>query len=209
VRLIGEVKRASPSKGPLRPDLDAAALAAEYEANGAAAVSVLTDQRFFGGSLDDLRAAQQATGLPVLRKDFVLDPYQVYETRAVGADALLLIVAALDDETLLQLHSLARVLGMAALVEVHDEAELRRALAIRPAIVGVNNRDLRTFAVDLSMTARLRPLVPGEIVFVSESGIQTRADVQRLAALDVDAMLVGEALMRARDPGRRVRELVG
>jgi indole-3-glycerol phosphate synthase len=209
VSLIAEVKRASPSKGLLRGDLDAAALACEYEANGALAISVLTDERFFQGSLDHLRAVRRAVRRPVLRKDFILDPYQVYEARAAGADAVLLIVAALSDDELLALHRLVDELGMAALVEVHDKAELERALDISPRIVGVNNRDLRTFDVDLETTARLRPLIPADVILVAESGVHTRADVARLAAIGADAMLVGEALVRAQDPGRKIRELVG
>lgn len=209
LRLIAEVKRASPSKGLLRPELDPAALALEYEAGGAAAVSVLTDAHYFQGSLADLRAVRQATRLPVLRKDFVLDPYQVYEARAAGADGVLLIVAALGDEELAVLHRLVESLGMAALVEVHDREELKRALAVEPRILGVNNRDLRTFEVTLETTARLRPLVPPDVVLVAESGIQTKADVARLAAMGVDATLVGEALVRARDVGQKMRELAG
>jgi indole-3-glycerol phosphate synthase len=208
VRLIAEIKRASPSRGPLRPDLDPAALAAAYEANGAAAVSVLTDRRYFRGRLADLRAVCARVTLPVLRKDFILDPYQVYEARAAGADAVLLIVAALDDRQLAALHALAHQLGMDALVEVHSKVELARALSVGPTIVGVNNRDLRTFEVDLGTTARLRPLVPPDVVFVAESGVRSRADVERLAALGAHAMLVGEALVVAPDVGRAVRELV-
>jgi indole-3-glycerol phosphate synthase len=208
VRLIAEVKRASPSKGLLRQDLDAVALSREYEASGAAAISVLTDEHFFQGSLDHLRAVRQNVGLPVLRKDFVLDPYQVYEARAAGADAVLLIAAALSDDDLAALHRLVQQVGMVALVEVHDETELERALRIEPRVVGVNNRNLRTFEVDLETTARLRPLVPADVVLVSESGVHTRADVARLAAIGADAMLVGEALVRATDVGRKVRELL-
>jgi indole-3-glycerol phosphate synthase len=209
VRLIAEIKRASPSKGPLRPDLDAVALAAEYEAHGAAAISVLTDGRFFQGSLDDLRAVRQRVELPILRKDFVVDPYQLYEARAAGADAVLLIVAALADGNLGALHRLAGDLGLAALVEVHDAAELVRALKIGPRFVGVNNRDLRTFEVNLDTTLRLRSLVPGGVILVAESGVHRRADVERLAAAGVDAVLVGEALVRAENAGRQIRELVG
>lgn len=208
VRLIAEVKRASPSKGLLRHDFDAVALACEYEANGAAAISVLTDQHFFQGSLDHLRAVRQNVDLPVLRKDFILDSYQVYEARAAGADATLLIVVALGDGDLKALHRLVHELGMTALVEVHNETELERALEIGPRIVGVNNRDLRTFEVDLETTARLRPLVPAEVVLVAESGVHTREDVARLAAIGADAMLVGEALVRAEDIGQKVQELV-
>lgn len=208
VSLIAEVKRASPSAGLLRADLDPAALATEYEQAGAAALSVLTDGRYFQGSLDDLRAARAAVSLPVLRKDFLVSPYQVYEARAAGADALLLIVAVLDDEALGELYRLAGALGMAALVEVHDEAELQRALAIAPAVVGVNNRDLHTFRVDLDTTARLRAQIPDEILLVAESGIRTPDDVAHLAAIGADAMLVGETLVRAPSPYQTARELV-
>lgn len=207
--LIAEVKRASPSKGLLRHDFDAVALACEYEANGAAAVSVLTDQRFFQGDLGHLQAVRQNVGLPVLRKDFILDPYQVYEARAAGADAILLIVAALSDGELASLYRLVRELGMAALVEVHNAAELERALHIRPRLVGVNNRDLRTFEVNLETTARLRPLIPTEVTLVAESGVHTRADVTRLEAIGADAMLVGESLVQAEDIGRKIQELIG
>jgi indole-3-glycerol phosphate synthase len=209
VSLIAEIKRASPSKGLLRPDLDPVALAGEYEANGAAAISVLTDQHFFRGCLDHLRAVREAVRLPVLRKDFILESYQVYEARAAGADAVLLIVASLGDAALGALYGLVCQLGMDALVEVHDEAELARALAIRPRIVGVNNRDLRTFEVDLETTARLRALIPDDVVLVAESGVHTPDDVARLRAIGADAMLVGESLVRADDAGAKVRELLG
>ena len=210
VSLIAEVKRASPSKGLLRPDLDPVALAREYEANGAAAISVLTDERFFGGRLAHLQAVRrEVPRVPVLRKDFLLEAYQVFEARAAGADAVLLIVAVLSDDELQSLYGLVRRLQMAALVEVHDEAELARALAIEPRIVGVNNRDLRTFRVDLETTARLRALIPEEVVLVAESGVHNADDVVRLEKIGADAMLVGEALVRAEDVGGKVRELVG
>jgi indole-3-glycerol phosphate synthase len=209
VSLIAEVKRASPSKGLLRPDFDPVALACAYESNGAVAISVLTDEHFFQGSLDHLRTVRQSVSLPVLRKDFVIDPYQVYEARAACADAILLIVAALSDTDLTLLHQLARRVGMAALIEVHDETELERALKGRPQLVGVNNRDLRTFEVDLETTARLRPHVPADVVLVAESGVHTPDDVARLATIGADAMLVGEALVRAADVGSEVRRLTG
>ena len=209
VSLIAEVKRASPSKGVLCADLDPPALASAYEAGGAAAISVLTDEHFFQGSLDDLRAVRQQVHLPVLRKDFVIDPYQIVEARAAGADAVLLIVAVLNDADLASLYRLVRELGMAALVEVHDEAELARALAIGPRIVGINNRDLRTFHVDLETTAQLRTRVPQDVLLVAESGVHTPADVARLSAIDADAMLIGEALVRAPDVGQKIRELLG
>ena len=208
VSLIAEIKRASPSKGLIRADLDAVTLAREYEISGAAAISVLTDRRFFQGDLDDLRTVRKHVGLPVLRKDFILDSYQVYEARAAGADALLLITAALGDDELLGLYQLTRALGMCALVEVHSEAELERALQVGPDIIGVNNRDLRTFRVDLETTARLRPLVPADVILVAESGVHTQDDVARLAEIGADAMLVGESLVRAPDTARKVRELL-
>jgi indole-3-glycerol phosphate synthase len=208
VSLIAEIKRASPSRGLLRHDFDAVGLAREYEANGAAAISVLTDQHFFQGSLDHLCTVRQDVGLPVLRKDFVFDPYQVYEARVAGADAVLLIVAALGDGDLKALHRLVQQLGMAALVEVHNAAELERALKIDPQIIGVNNRDLRTFKVDLETTARLRSLVPAEVILVAESGVHTRDDVARLATIGADAMLVGEALVRAEEVGQKIQELI-
>lgn len=207
VSLIAEVKKASPSKGLLCPDFDPVRLARTYAANGAAAISVLTDARFFQGSLDDLRAVRQAVDIPVLRKDFVVDAYQVYEARAAGADAVLLIVAALDDATLHSLHALIRRLDMAALIEVHNAAELERALLLHPRIIGVNNRDLQTFHVTLDTTAALRPCIPDGVILVAESGIHTLEDVARLAAIGVDAMLVGEALVTAEDVGEKVRHL--
>jgi indole-3-glycerol phosphate synthase len=253
VALIGEVKRASPSKGLLCADFDPLRLAMTYAANGAAAISILTDEKFFQGSLDYLaqirRSAPPPLGLrrrgrqsppsdgaeaatppppgrggvgwgppppgeggagwgpPLLRKDFIVDPYQVYEARAAGADALLLIAAALSDGDLADLLGLTHELGMAALVEVHDADELARVLPLRPRLVGVNNRDLRTFRVDLNTCLALRPLVPADVCLVAESGIHTRADVARLAAAGVDAMLVGEALVVAPDVAAKVREL--
>ena len=208
VSLIAEAKKATPSKGLIREDFDAVALAREYEAHGAAAISVLTDEHFFQGSLDYLRAVRRNVELPVLRKDFVFDPYQVYEARAAGADAVLLIVAALSNPDLKELYRLIRGLGMAALVEVHNAAELERALKIGPQVIGVNNRDLRTFEVDLETTARLRSLVPAEVTLVAESGVHTRDDVARLATIGADAMLVGEALVRAEEVGQKIQELI-
>ena len=204
--LIAEVKKASPSRGLLCPDFDPVRLARAYAANGAAAISVLTDTRFFQGSLDDLRAVRQAVDIPVLRKDFVVDACQVYEARAAGADAVLLIVAALDDATLHDLYALIRQLGMAALIEVHNAAELERALPLQPRLIGVNNRDLRTFHVTLDTTAALRPGISDDVVVVAESGIHTPEDVARLTAMNVDAMLVGEALVTATDVVEKVRQ---
>ena len=213
ISLIAEVKRASPSKGLLHPDLDPVALVRTYETSGAAAISVLTDEHYFQGSLDDLRAVRKSIDLPVLRKDFILDPYQVYQARAAGADAGLLIVAALNNTELQTLLHLIEGLGMAALIEVHDVAELERALGVDLApgrrIIGINNRNLHTFEVDLGTTEKLRPLVPPEVILVSESGIHSRADVERLAATGADAILVGEAMVRAQDVSAKVQELLG
>ncbi|MGD1000487.1 MAG: indole-3-glycerol phosphate synthase TrpC [Candidatus Brocadiia bacterium] len=209
IRLIAEFKRASPSQGVIRADLAPAQVARLYSGAGAAAMSVLTDAPFFQGSADDLRSAREAVTIPVLQKDFILDDYQVLEARTAGADAILLIAAALPGDELARLHRRAAEFGLAALVEVHDESDLDRALAIRPKIVGINNRDLRTFGVDLAATFRLRPLIPPAIIVVSESGIRSRADALRLQEAGVDAMLVGERLMRQPDPGRAAAELLG
>ncbi len=207
-RLIAEAKKASPSKGLLRPEFDPAGLARAYAAGGAAALSVLTERHFFQGDPAYVRAAKAAAPLPALRKDFLFDPYQVVEARAIGADAVLLIVAILEGELLGELLSLATSLGLAVLVEVHDEPEVERALAAGARIVGINNRDLRTFRVDLAATGRLRALIPPECLVVSESGIGSPSDVARLREWGVDAMLVGESLVRAGDVAARVRELL-
>jgi indole-3-glycerol phosphate synthase len=255
VALIGEVKHASPSRGLLRADFDALGLAMTYAANGAAAISVLTDEKFFQGSLDHLVRIRRGPlpsppppggggrgwgspplgggergrgspspggdgrgwgpsplggmcgGIPLLRKDFIVHPYQVYEARAAGADALLLIAAALSDDDLAALLALTHRLGMVALIEIHDAGELSRVLPLKPRLVGVNNRDLRTFHVDLNTCLALRPALPADVCFVAESGIHTRADVARLAAAGVDAMLVGEALVATAQVAAKVREL--
>ncbi len=215
VSLIAELKKASPSKGLLRADFDPLALAEVYATNGARALSVLTDERFFQGSLATLRGirAAQATGdqpaVPLLRKDFIISPYQVWEARANGADALLLIVACLDQGELADLLGQTHSLGMTALIEVHDEAEVERALAAGARVVGVNNRDLRTFQVDVATTHRLRPLIPPDTILVAESGIHRAADVIALAEAGVDAVLVGEAIVTAPDTAAKVRELAG
>ncbi len=209
VRLVAEVKKASPSRGLLRADFDPLALARAYADAGAAAVSVLTEEKHFQGSLDHLASIRAALpeGPPLLRKDFLFDPYQLYEARVHGADAVLLIAAVLDSALLAELIGLAETLVMDALVEVHDEAELERALTAGASLIGVNNRDLRTFDVDLATTERLRPLIPPQVTVVAESGIATRADVQRLEALGVHAVLIGEALVTAPDPAAKIREL--
>lgn len=209
IRLIAEFKRASPSRGLIRGDLDPADVARRYQEAGAAAMSVLTDGPFFSGSLDDLRAARHSVEIPLLRKDFVLDRYQLLEARCAGADAVLLIAAALDEPSLVRLHAEALALGLACLVEVHDDTDLACALAARPLLIGINNRDLRTFRVDLRTTLHLRGALPSGVVVVSESGIHARHDALLLQDAGVDAMLVGESLMRQSDPGRAARALLG
>ncbi len=208
VRVIAEVKRRSPSKGLLAAELDPARAAATYASSGAAAISVLTDEKFFGGSLEDLRAVRREVDLPILRKDFVLNGYQVVEARAHGADAVLLIAAALDADDLGDLLEETRVHGMGALVEVHTEDELELALGCGAPLIGINNRDLQTFTTDLDTTRRLAPLVPDGHVIVSESGINSREQVQELANLGVHAVLVGEALVTAPSAAAKLQELV-
>jgi indole-3-glycerol phosphate synthase len=208
VRIIAEVKRASPSAGAIAAGLDAVAQARRYAAAGAAAISVLTDGPGFGGSLEDLAAVRAAVATPLLRKDFVLDRYQLLEARLAGADAALLIVAALPDARLRRLLDDAAALSLAALVEVHDEPELDRAVAAGARLVGVNNRDLRTFAVDLAASERLLPRLPAAAKGVAESGVRTPADARRLRAAGAANLLVGEALVRAEDPGALLREMM-
>jgi len=208
--LIAEVKRRSPSKGVIRSDIDPAEVADAYERGGARALSVLTEPEFFAGSLDDLARARDATKLPTLRKDFVIDPYQVVEASIAGADALLLIVAALPDAGLFaELAAAAAHHGLAVLVEVHADRELDPAFEIDPELLGVNQRDLGTFEVDKGLAVRLRHYLPDGVAMVAESGIATRADVEELEEAGVDGMLVGETLMRAGDPARAARELLG
>lgn len=203
--VIAEIKRRSPSKGDLAPDLDPAATARAYVDGGAACLSVLTDTAYFGGSVADLTAARAAVPVPVLRKDFTIDPLQVDEARAIGADAVLLIVAALDDVRLADLHAHALGRGLAVLVEVHDDAELERALAVRPGLLGVNARDLGSFAEDLGTGERMVAGIPAETVAVAESAIRTPEDARRMAGAGFQAVLVGEALVRAGDPAALVR----
>lgn len=207
--MIAEVKKASPSKGLIRPDFEPVTIAKTYESAGASAISVLTDEKYFQGSIEYLKSIRQAVDLPLLRKDFVIDAYQIYEARAAGADAILLIVAALSREQLVEFGGLARELGMGALIEVHTAEELDVALSTDEPIIGINNRNLQTFETTLDTTIELASRIPSDRVIVSESGIFTRADVERLTAAGVDAILVGESLMREPDPGVKVRELLG
>jgi indole-3-glycerol phosphate synthase len=205
--VIAEIKKASPSKGILRADFMPADIAQSYAQEGAACLSVLTDQQFFQGSADYLKQARASCDLPVLRKDFMVDAYQVYEARVMGADCILLIAACLDDAQMADLEALAHSLDMAVLVEVHDRAELLRALKLKTPLVGINNRNLRTFEVSLDTTLSLMPDVPPDRLLVTESGILSNADVQRMREAQVHAFLVGEAFMRASDPGAALATL--
>lgn len=207
--VIAEIKKASPSKGVLREDFDPAAIARSYAAGGAACLSVLTDRQFFLGAPEYLQAAREASGLPVLRKDFIVDPYQVAEARAMGADCVLLIAAALEPRAMRNLEQEARRWNMAVLVEVHDGDELDAALALDTPLIGVNNRNLRTFDVALETTLELIPRIPAARIVVTESGILARADVERMREAGVDTFLVGEAFMRAAEPGVELRRLFG
>jgi indole-3-glycerol phosphate synthase len=207
--LIAECKQRSPSAGALQLTYDPVGLARRYAAAGAAAISVLTEPDFFGGSMDHLRSIRQSVQLPLLCKDFIIHRLQLLDARAAGADAVLLIVAVLDDNTLLSLHSATLGLGMQALVEVHDEAEVERALALKPSMIGINNRDLSRMRTDPTTTVRLRPLIPAGNTVVSESGIQSRADMIALRRAGVNAALVGEALLRAPILEDKLRELTG
>ena len=207
--VIAEVKKASPSKGVLRADFIPADIAQSYAEFGAACLSVLTDVQFFQGSVDYLKQARASCQLPVLRKDFMVDAYQIYESRAMGADAVLLIASCLSDAQMADFEAIAQSLDMAVLVEVHDQAELERALRLKTPLMGINNRNLKTFEVSLDTTLALRALVPTDRILVTESGIQTRDDVLRMGAAGVNAFLVGEAFMRAPEPGEALAALFG
>jgi indole-3-glycerol phosphate synthase len=208
VAVIAEIKRRSPSKGALALDLDAAATAKAYAHGGAAALSVLTDAPFFGGSVADLQVARETVELPILRKDFTIDEVQVYEARAIGADAILLIVAAITDDALLaDLHALADDLGLGVLVEAHDEREVERALSAGARVLGINSRNLATFAEDLGVAESLAARLPADVIAVAESAVRSGTDAARMAAAGFDAVLVGEALVRATDPGTLLGEL--
>ena len=209
VRLIAEIKKASPSQGVFRPDFNPVELAACYEKNGAAAVSVLTDKRFFQGSLAYLRQVKESIRLPVLCKDFIIDPYQIYEAKNFGADAILLIAAVLSQAELSSFVQLAREIELEVLLEVHSSQELKRALSCGAEIIGINNRDLRTFKCDLRVTLQLAEEVPASCLLVSESGIYSVHQIRQLAAVGVDAVLVGESILTSLDRGQKVRELTG
>ena len=207
--VIAEIKKASPSKGQLRADFEPADIAQAYAEHGAACLSVLTDKQFFSGQIDDLKQARASCSLPVLRKDFMVDAYQIYESRVMGADCILLIAACLDDQQMRDMEALAFALGMAVLVEVHDADELARALKLKTPLIGINNRNLKTFEVSLATTLGLAGTVPAERIVVTESGIATVADVQRMRDAKINAFLVGEAFMRAEDPGLALAGLFG
>lgn len=209
VAVVSEVKRRSPSKGDLFADLDPAALARTYEGGGASCLSVLTDEDWFGGSVADLRAARDATSLPVIRKDFTVDARDVVDARIMGADCVLLIAAALDDAELRDFHVLAAEIGLDALIEIHDEAELERALAVDGNLIGVNQRDLVTFQVDQERAVRMAPQIPAGVVRVAESGVRDRTDAAVLADAGYHALLVGETLVKSGDPGLEIRRLRG
>ena len=207
--VIAEVKRSSPSKGRIREQFDPVQIAGLYQEHGAQAVSVLTDEQFFEGKGDYLAAIKKAVALPLLRKDFIIDAYQIYETRVLGGDALLLIAGILEQRQLLEYIQLAEQLGLAPLVEVHTKAELGKALAAGAEIIGINNRDLKTFSTDLKKTLELAPMIPKGTIVVTESGITTRKDIELLMGAGVHCFLIGEALMRANDIGAKLRELMG
>ena len=207
INLIAEIKRRSPSIGIIRKDLDIEETSNIYQENGAKAISVLTDQQYFNGSLDDLRVAKETTSLPILRKDFIIDPYQIYESRVWGADCILLIASILEDSQLEDFIALSRDLGMASIIEVHSAEEVDRVLSVSSEIIGINNRNLNDFSCDLKTTFRLVKDIPGDKIKVSESGIKSSEDVKNLRASGIDAILVGEVLLKSPDIGKKMREL--
>ncbi len=207
--IIAEVKRRSPSRGVIQADFDPIRISGEYERHGAAAVSVLTDETFFGGSDTDLTAVKGAVSLPLLRKEFIIDPWQIHETRAIGADALLLIAAILREDELREFREIASSLGLASLVEVHDREEMKVALSSGAEIIGINNRDLKTFKTDIGTSLALAPLVPADRIVVSESAIRSRAEIETLMKAGVRTFLIGEVLVAATDRGAKLREFLG
>ena len=209
IRIIAEIKKASPSLGIIREDFNPVEIARIYEASGVAAISVLTDEKFFQGNLSYLTDVKKSVNLPILRKDFIIDAYQIYEARSAGADAILLIAALLSKEEMQRYLDLSGQLGMDCLVEVHSETELKQVLQTNADIIGINNRDLATFKTDLETTLRLRPMIPGEKIVVSESGIKSRSDIEKLMKEGIDAILVGETLMKSDDISAKLRELLG
>jgi indole-3-glycerol phosphate synthase len=208
IKVIAEIKRASPSKGVLRSDFNPVEISKSYASGGASAISVLTDSRFFKGSLEHLKDIRSSVEIPLLRKDFIIDPYQIYESRFYGADAILLIVAALESTILRELLELAHSLDMDAIVEIHDQRELDKAIEAGSKIIGINNRDLRTFAVSLETSLRLCRLIPREKIIISESGIGSSEDIKRLRAAGISVLLIGETFMRAHSPGEELRKLL-
>jgi indole-3-glycerol phosphate synthase len=209
ISIIAEIKRRSPSKGTLAENLNAVKTAQIYESAGAQAISVLTESEFFNGNPDDLKAVREISNLPLLRKDFILDEYQVWESRAIGADAILVIVAILNNDRLTSIYSLARQIDLDVIVEVHNEEELHTALALNPEIIGINNRNLKTFETDLETTECLSSLIPPGVLQISESGIKTRADIKKLEKYNIDAVLIGEELVKSPDPFRKLHQLMG
>ncbi len=209
VSIIAEIKKRSPSKGILNNNLDVKKLAAEYESAGARAISVLTEDKFFGGTIDDLITVRECTSVPILRKDFILHEYQVWQSRAIGADAILLIAAILPQGKISELYRLARRIGLEVLIEVHSKEEMEKVLPIKPEIIGINNRNLQTFATDLRTFADLAPLIPEGTVCIAESGISGRADILQLKDMGADAALIGEAIVTSTDPRKKIHELRG
>lgn len=209
ISLIAEIKRSSPSKGQLTDSLSVIETGRIYENSGSRGISVLTETKYFDGSIDDLKVVREITSLPVLRKDFIIDAYQIWESRYIGADAILLIAGILDFDNLLNLYLLARQIGLEVLVEVHDKAELEKALALNPEMIGINNRNLLDFSISLDVTKQLAPRVPNSIIKISESGIDTRNDILKLQDCGIDAVLVGESIIRSSDKGQKISELLG
>ncbi|MFH1699713.1 MAG: indole-3-glycerol phosphate synthase TrpC [Candidatus Zixiibacteriota bacterium] len=207
--LIAEIKRRSPSRGILNNNMDVARFVRLYQDAGAAAVSVVTEEQFFSGSIDDLKKARENTSLPILRKDFIIEECQIWESRAIGADAILLIAAILSDDQLYDLHALAHKIGLETIIEIHSREELARTWRLRPEIIGINNRNLKTFQVNLKTVEKIHPAIPCDAVCISESGIKTREDMRRVQEYGVDAVLIGESIITSKDPFLKIHELLG